>query len=94
MNVGGIVGPAIGGLIVPIAGPALLFALNDLAFLFAAVMIARCYREHWRPEPHLENFLESFATSLGLGRTLLGGAILLSASLALAIPPSINFATP
>jgi MFS family permease len=63
MNVGGIVGPAIGGLLVPIAGPALLFALNALAFLFAAVMIARCYREHRRPEPHLENFLESFATA-------------------------------
>ena len=32
------------------------------------------------------------ATSLGLGKTLVGGAILLGASLALAIPLSINFA--
>ena len=32
------------------------------------------------------------ATSLGLGKTLLGGAFLLTASLALAIPLSINFA--
>ena len=32
------------------------------------------------------------ATSLGLGKTLVGGAILLTASLALAIPLSINFA--
>jgi hypothetical protein len=32
------------------------------------------------------------ATSLGLGKTLLGGALLLTASLTLAIPLSINFA--
>jgi len=32
------------------------------------------------------------ATSLGLGKTLVGGALLLTASLALAIPLSINFA--
>ncbi len=32
------------------------------------------------------------ATSLGLGKTLMGGAILLTASLVLAIPLSINFA--
>jgi MFS family permease len=32
------------------------------------------------------------ATSLGLGKTLLGGSLLLTASLALAIPLSINFA--
>jgi hypothetical protein len=32
------------------------------------------------------------ATSLGLGHTLIGGAILLTASLALAVPLSINFA--
>jgi len=32
------------------------------------------------------------ATSLGLGQTLMGGALLLTASLALAIPLSINFA--
>jgi len=32
------------------------------------------------------------ATSLGLGKTLVGGALLLTASLALAIPLSIHFA--
>jgi hypothetical protein len=32
------------------------------------------------------------ATSVGLGRTLLGGALLPTASLALGIPLSINFA--
>ena len=32
------------------------------------------------------------ATSVGLGPTLVGGALLLTASLALAIPLSINFA--
>jgi MFS family permease len=45
MNLGGIVGPALAALLLPIAGPAMLFSLSALAFLFAALMIARRYRE-------------------------------------------------
>jgi MFS family permease len=71
------VGPAIGGLLVPIAGPALLFALNALAFLFAAVMIARSCPERRQPQPHLENFLESFATATRYVRYTLGIQVIL-----------------
>jgi MFS family permease len=63
MNMGGIVGPAIGGFLLPVAGPAILFSLNALAFLFAAFTISRCFREQRKPQPHLENFLESFASA-------------------------------
>jgi MFS family permease len=52
MNLGGIVGPALAALLLPIAGPAMLFSLNALAFLFAAWMIAR------RPISHLVPLLE------------------------------------
>ena len=62
MNMGGIVGPAIGGLLLQVAGPATLFSLNAMAFLFAARMISRLYRERRRPQADLENFLESLAT--------------------------------
>jgi MFS family permease len=63
MNLGGIVGPAIGGFLLPIAGPGMLFSLNAFAFLFGAAMIARCYRERRRLQPHLENYLEAFAAT-------------------------------
>ncbi len=63
MNMGGIVGPAIGGFLLPIAGPTMLFSLNALAFLFAALTISRCYREQRQPQPHLENLLESLASA-------------------------------
>jgi MFS family permease len=63
MNVGGIVGPALGGFLLPVAGPATLFSLNALAFVFAALMIVRHYRQRRQPQPHLENFLESFASA-------------------------------
>ena len=49
--------------LLPIAGPGMLFSLNALAFLFGAAMIARCYRERRRLQPHLENYLEAFAAT-------------------------------
>src|SRR6476659_4322003 len=61
MNLGGILGPALGGLLLPIMGPAMLFSLNALAFLTMARVISQRYRRRRRPEPHLEDFLESFA---------------------------------
>jgi MFS family permease len=63
MNLAGIVGPAFGGFLVSVAGSGMLFSLNALAFLFGAAMIARCYRERRRPQPHLENYLEAFAAT-------------------------------
>ena len=63
MNLGVIVGPALGGFLLPMAGPAVLFSLNALAFLFAALTIARRYHQRRQPPPHLENFLASFASA-------------------------------
>jgi len=63
MNLSGIAGPALGGLLLPIVGPAMLFSLNALAFLTMAWVVSQRYHRRGRPEPHLENFLESFATA-------------------------------
>jgi hypothetical protein len=41
----------------------MLFSLNALAFLFAALMVVRHYRQRRQPQPHVENFLESFASA-------------------------------
>jgi MFS family permease len=64
MNLAGIVGPAVGSLLLPIVGPPVVFSLNALAFLGAAWVIFRVYHAQRRPNPHLENFLESFASAL------------------------------
>ena len=81
MNMGGIVGPAIGGLLLQVAGPATLFSLNAMAFLFAAWMISRLYREKRQPQPHLENFLESLATAARYVRYTPGMQVILTRDL-------------
>jgi MFS family permease len=78
MNLGGIVGPALGGLLLPIMGPAMLFSLNSLAFLTMAWVIWQHYRRRRRPQPHLENFLESFASAARYVRYTPGMQVILT----------------
>jgi MFS family permease len=78
MNLGGILGPALGGLLLPIMGPAMLFSLNALAFLTMAWLISQRYRRKRRPEPHLENFLESFASAVRYVRYAPGMQVILT----------------
>jgi len=78
MNLAGIAGPALGGLFLPIMGPAILFSLNALAFLITAWVISQRYRRRRRPEPHLENFLESFASAARYVRYAPGMQVILT----------------
>ena len=78
MNLAGIVGPALGGFLLPLLGPAVLFSINALAFLLAAFVISRRYRDRRRPRPHLENFLESFATAARYVRYAPGMQVILA----------------
>jgi MFS family permease len=78
MNLAGIVGPALGGLLLPIMGPAMLFSLNALAFLTTAWVISQRYHRRRRPEPHLEHFLESFASAARYVRYAPGMQVILA----------------
>ena len=78
MNLAGIVGPALGSLVLPIVGPAVVFSFNALAFLGAAWVIWRVYHPQQRPDPHLENFLESFAGALRYVRYAPGMQVILT----------------
>jgi MFS family permease len=78
MNLAGIVGPALGGFLLPIMGPAMLFSLNALAFLTTAWVIWQRYHRRRRPEPHLENFLESFASAARYVRYTPGMQVILT----------------
>jgi MFS family permease len=81
MNMGGIVGPAIGGFLLPITGPAMLFSLNAVAFLLTAWTISRRYHEQRQPEAHLENFLQSLATAARYVRYTPGMQVILTRDL-------------
>jgi predicted MFS family arabinose efflux permease len=65
-NVSRTIGPALGGLAVAIAGPALAFALNALSFLATIGVVARSRRTHVaRAEPPRgEAFLAAMLTGL------------------------------
>jgi MFS family permease len=78
MNLAGIVGPALGGLLLPVVGPPVLFSLNAVAFLGAAWVISRTYSHQRRPEPHLEHFLESFASTARYVRYATGIQVILA----------------
>jgi MFS family permease len=78
MNLAGIVGPSVGGLLLPIMGPAMLFSLNAVAFLIMAWVIMKRYRRRGRPKPHLENFLESFASAARYVRYTPGMQVILT----------------
>src|SRR3984893_479828 len=61
-NVSGIVGPALGGLLVPLAGANFVFALNAACFLLV-VLAARKLKQSTVPETRpMEGFFESFGT--------------------------------
>jgi MFS family permease len=78
MNLAGIVGPTLGSLLLPVVGPAFVFSLNALAFLAAAWTVSRVYRPQPRVDPHLENYLESFASALRYVRYAPGMQVILT----------------
>jgi MFS family permease len=77
MNLAGIVGPAVGSLLLLAVGPAAVFSLNALAFLGAAWTVSQVYYPQKRPDPNLENFFESFATGLRYVRYTPGMQVIL-----------------
>jgi len=78
MNLASIVGPALGGVLLPMVGPSVLFSVNALAFLGAARVISRTYSYRQRRGPYLENLLESFASTARYVRYTSGIQVILA----------------
>ena len=68
LNLSGIVGPALGGLLLPLLGAPLLISINAMTFLVVALVILQ-WRPRETPSTRLrENFTESFISSLRYAR--------------------------
>ena len=68
LNLSGIVGPALGGLLLPLLGAPLLISINALTFLVVALVVLQ-WRPRETPSTRLrENFTESFISSLRYAR--------------------------
>jgi MFS family permease len=61
MNLSCIIGPAIGGILLPLIGANALFALNSAGFLIIMIAIKRWHQEATQSKMPLKTFLESFA---------------------------------
>src|SRR5208283_5458620 len=61
-NISGIIGPALGGLLVPLAGANFVFALNAACFLLVVVATRQWKQPTLRAKLSSESFFESFAT--------------------------------
>ena len=68
LNLSGIIGPALGGLLLPLLGPPLLISVNALTFVVVAWVVLQ-WKPQQTPSSRLrENFTESFISSLRYAR--------------------------
>ena len=68
LNLSGIVGPALGGFLLPVLGAPVLISFNALAFVLVAFVIMQ-WKPRQAPSTRLrENFTESFISSLRYAR--------------------------
>jgi protein-S-isoprenylcysteine O-methyltransferase Ste14 len=68
MNLAGIVGPALGGLLLPLIGAPLLISINALMFLVVAFAVMQWKPRQTESTTLRENFTESFISSLRYAR--------------------------
>ncbi len=68
LNLSGIVGPALGGALLPLLGAPLVISFNTLAFMIVALVVMQ-WKPRQMPSTRLrENFTESFISSLRYAR--------------------------
>src|SRR6202035_1462796 len=77
-NISGIIGPALGGLLVPLAGANFVFAINGACFLLV-VVAARQWKQPALPaQLPSESFFESFGTIIRYARSAPGFQVVLA----------------
>jgi MFS family permease len=64
LNISGILGPAIGGMLLPLIGANWVFTLNAICFFLVILAILQWKRKERPSKLPLENFFESFSTAI------------------------------
>ena len=64
LNISGIIGPAVGGLLLPLVGANWLFTINAVCFLLVIAAILQWKRREEADKLPLESFFESFFTAI------------------------------
>jgi MFS family permease len=78
MNISGILGPALGGMLIPIVGASFIFAFNGVGFLFVLIAIVLWPRARPQSQLPLESFFESFITAIRYVRYTPGIMVILA----------------
>src|SRR6516162_8056315 len=81
LNISGIIGPAIGGLLLQFVSPNSVFAMNSACFFLLLIAIHQLKRPKGLSNLPLENFLESFITAIRYVRYAPGIQIVLARNL-------------
>ena len=78
LNIAGIIGPALGGLLVPLIGPNFVFAVNAACFLVVILAVLRWKRTAGQSTNGLESFLVYFLAAVRYVRYAPGLQIVLA----------------
>jgi MFS family permease len=78
LNISGIIGPALGGLLIPLIGPNSLFAANAACFLAVILALLQLKRTTRQSRTGLESFFASFVTAIRYVRYAPGLQIVLA----------------
>jgi MFS family permease len=89
LNISGIIGPALGGLLLRLVSPNMVFAINSCCFLVLLFAIHRLKRPKPPSTLPLENFVESFITAIRYVRYAPGIQVVLARNLLFAFFISI-----
>jgi MFS family permease len=89
LNISGIIGPAIGGLLLQFVSPNMVFAINSICFLMLLIAIKQVRSPKAPSNLPLENFLESFVTAIRYVRYAPGIQVVLARNLLFAFFISI-----
>src|ERR1700751_1169798 len=77
-NISGIIGPALGGLLVPLAGANFVFAINGACFLLVVVATRQWKQPSLPTKLPAESFFESFGTIIRYARNAPGFQVVLA----------------
>jgi MFS family permease len=85
LNISSIIGPALGGMVLPMVGANTVFAGNALCFLLIIVTVAQLRRKELTTNLPLENFVESFLTAIRYVRYAPGIQVVLARNILFAL---------